>query len=75
MENSPFVTYGDSEKLSREERPRAILEWPKDLSGVPVIYPLGGSDELDDQIRTILEQAFTRLQADRAGIQDERPAA
>jgi len=65
---SSVLSYADDERISTT--PRVIVEWPQGLSGAPVIFPLGGSDELDEQIRKTLKQAFTRLQADHAGTQN-----
>ena len=54
---------------------RAIIEWDPNLPAGIVIYPLGGSDERDDKIRTILEQALTSLQAEHAEIQEKQRVA
>lgn len=62
--------YRSAESLSNSERISAIVEWPEGLSGTLVIYPFGGSAERDEQIRRILKQTFTKLQAAQAGIQN-----
>jgi len=58
VENSPCFTYGDSEKLSRDEFPRVVLEWPEGLSNSPVVYPMGRSLEEILEIHRLLEGLF-----------------
>jgi len=58
MTNSSHIQYNDPTKPSREERPRAILEWPEGLANPPVIYPLGRSSEESDEIGKRLEKAL-----------------
>lgn len=43
----------------------AIIEWDAGRPDSLVVYPIGGSAEGDDQIRRILKQAFTKLQASK----------
>ena len=38
-------------------RPVAIVEWPHGLDGPPIVYPNGGSDEIDRQISELLKSA------------------
>ncbi len=61
--------------LSRSGPLRAIVEWDPGRPDSPIVYPLGGTAERDEHIRATLQQAFTGLVADDAGVQDERPAA
>lgn len=61
--------------LSSDNPFRAIVQWDSALPSKFIVFPLGGTAERDDQIRTILERALTSLQANHAGIQDERRPA
>ncbi len=36
--------------------PRAVIEWPEGLVGVPVIYPMGSSAEESERIREFVKE-------------------
>ena len=55
-------TYLESGRLSNS--PRALIDWPKGMSGNPVIYPLGGSLEETQKIRRLLEVLSRNVKAD-----------
>ena len=59
MQKCIFV-YSEKESLSRNERLKAILVWPRDdLGDAPMILPVGGSFERDEGIRKRLEELFS----------------
>lgn len=62
---SSVLSYADDERISTP--PRVIVEWPQGLSGAPVIFPLGGTAERDDKIRTILAEVL-KQQGNNADI-------
>ena len=53
--------YPDKADLSNDNPLRAIVEWDPALPGNLMVSPVGGTAERDDQIRTILKEAFTKL--------------
>ena len=57
METERFITPTPTGEI-KSSPARAIVEWPRGFDYPAVIYPIGGSYELDEAIRGRLEVAL-----------------
>jgi len=48
--------------------PRVVVEWPRGLSGVPVIFPMGRSYEENQKIRQLIEIVLGNIGISLVGL-------